>query len=148
MYEKRSGVKLAIWFSITKSLESTQTWIVQVECNTPLESSQGNLQVCFRSHPNRRSKLGVMSCQNLESPNQNNFESPLWESWEKVPFGWRCYGVTQRILYGGRWWLPPSPSRDERVSPRLLVTCLSIASASEWELTNLLVGLMHIWVTK
>jgi hypothetical protein len=22
-------------------------------------------------------------------------------------------GATQRILYGGRWWLPPSPSRGE-----------------------------------
>ncbi len=23
------------------------------------------------------------------------------------------YGVLQRILYGGRWWLPPSPGRGE-----------------------------------
>jgi hypothetical protein len=22
-------------------------------------------------------------------------------------------GVKQRILYGGRWWLPPSPGRGE-----------------------------------
>ncbi len=24
-----------------------------------------------------------------------------------------CCGVTQRILYGGRWWLPPSPGHGE-----------------------------------
>ncbi len=39
----------------TKSWESTQPRCVQVECDTPLESSQWELQVCFRPHPNRRS---------------------------------------------------------------------------------------------
>jgi hypothetical protein len=83
-----------------------------------------------------------MSCQSPESPNQDNFGTPLWESWEKVPFGCRCGGVMQRILYGGKWWLPPSPAVVSRVSPRLPVACPSIANAPEWELTNLLVGLM------
>jgi hypothetical protein len=36
-----------------------------------------------------------------------------WESREKVPFGCRCDKVMQRILYGGRWWLPPSLGRGE-----------------------------------
>ncbi len=54
-----------------------------------------------------------MNTQSPGSPNRDSFGTPLWESREKVPFGCRCGGVTQRILYGGRWWLPPSPGRDE-----------------------------------
>jgi hypothetical protein len=32
---------------------------------------------------------------------------------EKVSFGCKCGGEAQIILYGGRWWLPPSSGRDE-----------------------------------
>jgi hypothetical protein len=39
----------------------------------------------------------------------DNFETPTWESGEKEPFGCSPRNVAQRILYGGRWWLPPSP---------------------------------------
>jgi len=44
---------------------------------------------------------------------QDNFGTPTWESREKEPFGCNPCGVLQRILYGGRWWLPPSPGRGE-----------------------------------
>jgi len=44
---------------------------------------------------------------------QYNFGTPTWESWEKEPFGCSLHGVAQRILYGGRWWLPPSSGRGE-----------------------------------
>jgi len=30
----------------------------------------------------------------------------------KEPFGCSLSGASQRILYGGRWWLPPSSGRD------------------------------------
>jgi hypothetical protein len=30
------------------------------------------------------------------------------ESREKEPFGCKCDGELQRLLYGGRWWLPSS----------------------------------------
>jgi hypothetical protein len=30
-----------------------------------------------------------------------------------VPFGCSPHGELQRIIYGGRWWLPPSPGRGE-----------------------------------
>jgi hypothetical protein len=43
----------------------------------------------------------------------------------KKSFGCRCYKVMQRILYGGRWWLPPSPGRGESSESMLPVTCLS-----------------------
>jgi len=40
-------------------------------------------------------------------------ETPPWESLDKKPFGCGCHGEAQRILYGGRWWLPVSLGRDE-----------------------------------
>jgi hypothetical protein len=54
-----------------------------------------------------------MNAQSPESPNHDSFGTPLWESREKVPFGCKCGEETQRILYGGRWWLPLSSGRDE-----------------------------------
>jgi len=54
-----------------------------------------------------------MNAQNPESPNRDNFGTPLWESREKVPFGYECDDETQRILFGGKWWLPSSPGRGE-----------------------------------
>jgi hypothetical protein len=97
--KERSKVKLAT----TKSQESTGSRCVQVECDTLLESSQEELQVCFRPHPNRRSEQRVMNSQSLGSPNRDSFETPPWESRDKKSFGCRCHGVTQRILYRGRW---------------------------------------------
>jgi hypothetical protein len=54
-----------------------------------------------------------MNAQSLGSPNRDSFGTPLWESREKVPFGCKCGGEAQRILYGGRWWLPPILGRGE-----------------------------------
>jgi hypothetical protein len=54
-----------------------------------------------------------MNAQSHGSPNRGSFGTPLWESREKVPFGCKCDGEMQRILYGGRWWLPLSPGRGE-----------------------------------
>jgi hypothetical protein len=50
------------------------------EWDTLLESSQGELQVCFGPHPNRRSEQRVMNSQSPESPNQDSFETPPGES--------------------------------------------------------------------
>ncbi len=54
-----------------------------------------------------------MSVQSLESPTRDSFGTPPWESREKVPFGCGSCGELQRILYGGRWWLPLSLGRGE-----------------------------------
>jgi len=54
-----------------------------------------------------------MSSQSAKSPTRDNFGTPPWECWEKVPFRCGSRGVTHRILYGGRWWLPPNPGRGE-----------------------------------
>ncbi len=54
-----------------------------------------------------------MNVQSLGSPTRDSFRTPPWESRENVPFGCNSHGELQRILYGGRWWLPPSPGRGE-----------------------------------
>jgi hypothetical protein len=54
-----------------------------------------------------------MIMQSLKSPNRDSFGTLPWESQDKKPFGCGCCGKVQNILYGGRWWLPPSPSRGE-----------------------------------
>jgi hypothetical protein len=56
------------------------------------------------------------------------------------PFGCGCDGVTQIILYGGRWWLPPSPGHGESSESVLPVVYPNTKSVSEGVLTNLLVG--------
>ncbi len=131
------GVKQAVWLPTTKSRESTWSRCVQVECNTTLKSFQGELQVCFRPCPNRRLGREVMNAQSPGSPNRDSFGTPLWESREKVSFGCKCGGVMQRILYGGRWWLPPSSGRGESSESVLPVACPSTKGAPECELTTL-----------
>jgi hypothetical protein len=44
---------------------------------------------------------------------RDNFGTPFRESREFVPFGCSLHRELQSILYGGRWWLPPSPGRGE-----------------------------------
>jgi hypothetical protein len=81
-----------------------------------------------------------MSSQSPESPNWDSFGTPPWESQDKKPFRCRCHGQTHRILYGGRWWLPPSPGRGESSESVLPMTYPNTKSDFECELTNLLVG--------
>jgi hypothetical protein len=56
------------------------------------------------------------------------------------PFRCGCGGVMQRILYGGRWWLPPSLGHGESSEFVLPVVCPNTRSVFEGVLTNLLVG--------
>ncbi len=49
---------------------------------------------------------------------RDNFATPTWESREKEPFGCSLSGVVQRILYGGRWWLPLSRGRGVSCGPK------------------------------
>jgi hypothetical protein len=58
-----------------------------------------------------------------------------------MSLGCRCSGVTQRILYGGRWWLPRVRAVANLVSPKSHMAHPSTKGAPENELTNLwLVG--------
>jgi hypothetical protein len=64
-----------------------------------------------------------MNAQSSGSLNRDSFRTPLWESRDKEPFERGRGGVTHRILYGGRWWLPPSLGRGEFSESVLPVIC-------------------------
>jgi len=137
--KKRSGVKLTIWLPTTKSQESTSSRRLQMECNEALESSQGEIQLWFRPHSNRRLEPGVVSVQSLGSPTWDNFRTPPWESRKNVPFGCSSRGELQRILYGGRWWLPPNLGRGESCV-KVRVACPNTQGCSRMLTNPLVVG--------
>jgi len=68
---------------------------------------------------------------------RDNFETPTWESWEKESFGCNPRGALQRILYGGRWWLPLSPGRGESCVSKCLWLVPTPKGVPECELTLL-----------
>jgi len=135
--KERSGVKLAIWLPTTKSRESTSFQRLKKDCDKALKSSRGEVQLWFRPHSNRRSEPRDMGVQSPGSSTQDNFGTPPWESQEKVPFGCGSRGVMQRILYGGRWWLPPSSGRGESSESKVTRGLSQHQMSAEWVLTNL-----------
>jgi hypothetical protein len=78
---------LAIWLPTNKMLESPQFPYVKVVCNIPLKSSWQGLQIFFTPHLHRRFSHKVMALQICGSPNFGNFETPTWESRNKLTFG-------------------------------------------------------------
>jgi hypothetical protein len=77
-----------------------------------------------------------MDAQSPRSPTRDNFGTPR-ESREKVPFGCSLREELQRILYGGRWWLPPSPRRGESSESKVARGLSQHQKGVEWVLTNL-----------
>jgi hypothetical protein len=75
--------------------------------------------------------------QSPRSPNRDNFETPLWESQDKEPLRRGHGGATQRILYGGRWWLPPSLGHGESSESKVTRGLSQHQKGAEWVLTNL-----------
>jgi len=59
------------------------------------------------------SVVGSYGGSKFRESRQDNFGTPFRESREFVSFGCSLCDQSQRILYGGRWWLPPSPGCDE-----------------------------------
>jgi len=102
-----------------------------------LKSSQGELQLWFRPHSNRRLEPGDMSSQSPGTPTRDNFGTPPWESREKEPFGCSLHRELQRILYWGRWWLPPSLGRGESSESKCPWLVPTPKGVSECELTLL-----------
>jgi hypothetical protein len=111
--KERPGVKLAVWLLTTKSQESTRLPCVQMECNTLLKSSRQELKLCFKPHPNWRSEQEVTVSQSCGSPTLAVLGLPFGSPRTKRPFGCGPREEAQRVLYGGRWWLPPNPGRGE-----------------------------------
>jgi hypothetical protein len=113
-----------------QSRESTRPQCVQVLCNTPLESSRRDLQVCFRPHLNQRSEQRVITLQSGGSLNRDSFGTPKGESWDKKPFRCRCRRETQKILYGGRWWFPSSLGPGESCAGLINLCVLFLVAQS------------------
>jgi len=67
---------------------------------------------------------------------RDNFGTPTWESWEKEPFGCSLSGASQRILYGGRWWLPPNSGRGVSCGPKCPWLVPTPKGVPECELTT------------
>jgi hypothetical protein len=141
-------VKLAIWLPTIRSRELTRPRCVQVECDMPLESSWGKLQVYFRPHLDQRFEQRIMNSQSLGSPNQDSFSTPPWEFREKMPFRCRWHGVCREYYMGEGDDFPRAWTMVSHVSPESPVACPSIENAPKCELTNLLVGLMQVRVAK
>jgi hypothetical protein len=78
-----------------------------------------------------------MSSQSLGTPTQDSFGTPPWESREKEPFGCSLHRELQRILYGGRWWLPRSPGRGESSESKCPWLVPTLKGVPECELTLL-----------
>jgi hypothetical protein len=140
----QNGFAWAIWTSATQVMGKIRPLKVDNQPDPDIcrwnatwswKSSQRELQDCFKPHPNRRSEKEVMDAQSLGSANRDSFGTPLWESQEKVSFGCSLSGELQIILYGGRWWLPPSPSCGESSESKLHVACPNTKGVPECELT-------------
>jgi len=80
---------------------------------------------------------GDKSSQSPGTPTRDNFGTPPWESREKKPFECSLSGELQRILYGGRWWLPPSSGRDESSESKCPWLVPTLKGVPECELTLL-----------
>jgi len=68
---------------------------------------------------------------------RDNFGTPTLESREKEPFGCSPRGALQRILYGGRWWLPPNPGHNEYCVSKCSWLVPTPKGVPECELTTL-----------
>jgi hypothetical protein len=68
---------------------------------------------------------------------RDNFGTPTWECREKEPFECSPRGALQRIIYGGRWWLPPSPGRGESCGSKCPWLVPTPKGVPECELTTL-----------
>jgi hypothetical protein len=66
-----------------------------------------------------------------------SLETPPWESREKEPFECSLHRKLQRILYGGRWWLPSSPGRGESSESKCMWFVPTPKGVPECELTLL-----------
>jgi hypothetical protein len=76
-----------------------------------------------------------------------NFGTPKWESQNKKPFGCGPRGEPKNMLYGGRWWLPLSSGHGESCEFKVVRGCPSTKGVPESDLTNWVVGLMHVRVS-
>ncbi len=117
-------------------------------CDIWLERSRGAIQLFFRPHLNRRSAHKIMGPQSkvVGDPTLAILGFPFGRP------GTKCHldvGLVYNILYGGRWWLPPSPGHDESCEFELARGSSYHQKCSINALINLLFGLCRsMWVNK
>jgi hypothetical protein len=59
---------------------------------------------------------------------------------KKMSFGCKCDEEMHRILYGGRWWLPPNSGRGEPSESKVARGLSQHQKCAKWVITNLVVG--------
>ncbi len=72
----------------------------------------------------------------------------FWDSWDKKSFRCHSRGEVQNILYGGRWWLPPSLGRGEFCESEVARGLSQHQRCSHLVLTNLFVGFVQVDVNE
>jgi hypothetical protein len=111
--KERSGIKLAIWLSTTKSLESPWFIYVQVACHILLENSWRRIQLC-KTELNRRSTKKIIGLQNRKSPNFGNFKTPNLgvpkqnDIWMLDPWPSTKNTIREKVVVSpksGLWWI-------------------------------------------
>jgi hypothetical protein len=132
----------------TKSQESTRPRCLKVECNTPLERSWGELQVCLKFHPDRRAEQGIMNSQNPRVQTGTISGLLLGSLGKKCHSDVGAAGRHREYYMGERDGLPWVRAMVNHVNLGSPMACPNIESAPECELTNLLVSFMQVWVTK
>jgi hypothetical protein len=133
------GVKLAVWLPTTKSQESTSSRPPNWECDMALERSRQGLQLWFRPRCDQTLQLGVTSVQSPGTPTgtvSGQFRDSNLGVLGKESFGCSPRNVVHRILYGGRWWLPPSPGRGVSCGPKCPWLVPTPKGVPECELTT------------
>jgi hypothetical protein len=135
------GIKLPIWFPTTKSRESPWFSCVQVMCHIFFKRFHWGLQFFFEPHLNRRSTHKIMGLQSCRSPNLGNFETPTWESQDKMTFG--CRHVQRR----GRWWFPWNLGCGESCGSVFARGLFVHQKCSNYTLTDLLFGFVQVHVS-
>jgi hypothetical protein len=111
--EKKSGVKVSIWFHTTKSQELPSITSVQVACHISLEIFQWRLQLCLKPCFNRRYEKEVMGLQSGKSPNFKKFGTPNLGVPKKWHLGQPLWLVINNIIKGKvvaspkskSWWV-------------------------------------------
>jgi hypothetical protein len=89
-----------------------------------------------------------MNAQSPRSPNRDSFGTPLWESRKKCHSDASAVERRKKYYMGKGGGFLRVRTMMSQVSPELLVVCPSTKSAPEYELTNLLVGLMQVRVNE
>ncbi len=76
-------------------------------------------------------KVAIISISGILGPS-------TWKFQDQMTFGCRACGQAQRILQGGRWWLPPSSGLGEYCESMFACGSSMHQKCSNYALTNLI----------